>query len=70
MRHKYVGVEIMPNVIVCVTSDVKPKTIEALKDLAVFVQNMPDEELKEIELYANYLKSKHKRKVGRPRRGK
>jgi hypothetical protein len=67
---RMIGREIMPGVIFHVSEDIKPETWEALKDLAMCVQNMSDEDLKEVELYAYYLKSKNKRKVGRPRKAK
>ena len=67
---KYIGVQILPGVVAHVVKDVSPETIEALKVLILTVQKMPDEELREIELYADYLQSKHKKKIGRPRKAK
>ncbi len=43
-------------------TDVKPETIEALKALVRIVRDMPDDELRNVEAYAKYLASKHKRK--------
>lgn len=64
------GVEITPGAVVHVAKDVKPETIEALKELARIVQDMSDEDLKEVEVYADFLKSKYKKKVGRPRKAR
>lgn len=67
---RMVGREIMPGVVVHVAEDVSEKTIEALKELALCVLKMADEDLKEVEVFADYLKSKHKSKAGRPRKAK
>lgn len=67
---RFVGREIMPGVVVHVREDVSEATINALKDLAVCVLKMTDEDLKEVEVFADYLKSKGKRKAGRPKKVK
>lgn len=70
MTKRMMGVEILPGVTVHVSKDAKPETIDALTELAIYVKDFLDEELKEMELFAAYLKSKHRRKVGRPRKVK
>lgn len=65
---RMVAVEIAPGVMAHVSRDISEATLSALKQLAQAVMDMPDEELKEVELYADYLKSRQKRKVGRPRK--
>jgi hypothetical protein len=67
---RMIGREIAPGVVAHVAEDVSPETVEALKELARCVQDMTDEDLQEVELYADYLKSKHKKRVGRPRKEK
>src|SRR5690242_4853670 len=69
-QKRMVGREILPGVVVHVAEDVSPKTIQALKDLALAVLKMTDEDLKEVEVFAEYLKSKNKQKAGRPRKAK
>jgi hypothetical protein len=69
---RMIGREIMPGVVAHVSEDISDETIKALQELAKCVMNMPDEELAEVKLYADYLhhKSNPKNKVGRPRKDK